>query len=71
MAPDHDDGPPSASDFGGLVARVDELDRTVRELVESNSVLHVGHRLLIEQMAELKSLADIASALAALGVSGA
>lgn len=54
MAPDHDDGPPSASDFGGLVARVDELDRTVREVVESNSVLHVGHRLLIEQMAELR-----------------
>ena len=26
----------------------------MREVVESNSVLHVGHRLLIEQMAELR-----------------
>lgn len=54
MAADHDDGPPSASDFGALVDRVDQLETTMREVVHSNDILHTGHRLLIEQMAELR-----------------
>lgn len=54
MAPDHDDGPPSASDFGGLVARVDVMERVVTEARDSTRVLEIGHQQLISQMAELR-----------------